>query len=100
MQRAAVAAEKLDAAMKAFGSNGQLAEFNKEFRRRRMEATARGDSFMRYKNAFAKLKLKLAAHLSGGGDIDPKNLFAEVEAAEWATTMQRCRRDASKPLAQ
>jgi hypothetical protein len=55
LARATGSVGRLDGLMAAAMSNGELQAFNREFRRRRIEAAARGQPFATYTLALAKL---------------------------------------------
>jgi hypothetical protein len=46
-------------------ANGQLQHFNREYRRRRIEAASRGQQFPTYGRALAKLRAALAGTIAG-----------------------------------
>jgi hypothetical protein len=56
VSRAQIAAKKLLAYLNVLNQTGDLAAFNKEYKRRRMAATANGHSFMTYKTAMMRFR--------------------------------------------
>ncbi|MFY9954145.1 hypothetical protein [Bradyrhizobium sp.] len=78
MMRAGVAAAKLDQYMASLRGTGVLREFNKAFKRRRMAAMLRGEGFMNYKAAEARLRRALVPLLQGGATVAPQSLFAQI----------------------
>ena len=79
VDRAQNAVAKLDACFEAMRKNGQLAEFNRQYKRRRMAAGLRGEGFMSFKIAMARLKRALIPILLGGGQpAIGATLFATV----------------------
>jgi hypothetical protein len=65
LARATGTVGRLDNLMAAAMSNGELQNFNREFRRRRMEAAARRLPFPSYNHALAKLRAALAGSIAG-----------------------------------
>ena len=57
---------------------GVLKEFNRAYKRRRMAATARGEGFMTYKTATARLRNALVPLLTGGKPVVSGSLFAAI----------------------
>lgn len=57
-------------------SNGELQNFNREYRRRRIEAAARRQPFPAYNTALAKLRAALAGTIAG--TKPPAELFRAV----------------------
>jgi hypothetical protein len=79
ISRAASAAERLDAFMASMTGTGVLREFNRTFKTRRQAAFARGEQFMRYPIALARLRLALVPLLQNGGKpVVGASLFAEI----------------------
>jgi hypothetical protein len=80
IERAQAAATKLDRYMESLRDSGVLAEFNRQYKLRRLEANANGSGFMTYKIAVARLRRALIPLLMGGGrTIGPvQSLFAAV----------------------
>jgi hypothetical protein len=78
MARAGEAAAKLDRYMDSLRGTGVLREFNRAFKRRRMEAMLRGEGFMNYKAAELRLRRALIPLLQGGGNVRTQSLFAEI----------------------
>jgi hypothetical protein len=64
---AAGAARKLDAFMGSLKGTGVLREFNRAFKVQREAAAARGEGFMNFKTAEARLRLALVLVLQNGG---------------------------------
>ena len=56
MERAGGAAQKLDEFLGGMRGTGVLMQFNKEYKRRRTEATANGSGFMIYRVALGRLR--------------------------------------------
>ena len=80
--RATDAATRLDSYLDAMRRSGTLREFNAQFKRRRMEATANGRGFMNYKVAEARLRAALIPMLVGGGrHAVGAGMFAEIFGA-------------------
>ena len=67
VERAGDAATRLDTYLEAMRRSGALKEFNRQFKRERMEATANGRGFMSYRVAEARLRRALIPMLTGGG---------------------------------
>jgi hypothetical protein len=65
LARATGSVGRLDGLMAAAMSNGELQAFNREFRRRRIEAAARRQPFPTYNLALAKLRAALASTIAG-----------------------------------
>jgi hypothetical protein len=79
IERAQAAATKLDRHMDSLRGSGVLAEFNRQYKRRRIEAAANSGGFMTYKIATSRLRLALIPLLvSGGRPAIGQSLFAEV----------------------
>jgi hypothetical protein len=78
MIRAAEAAKRLDQFMDGLRGTGRLREFNRMFKRRRMEAMLNGRGFMSYAAAEARLRKALVPLLQGGGNVHTATLFADV----------------------
>jgi hypothetical protein len=79
MARAGSAAQRLDEHMASVRGTGVLKEFDRAYKRRRMAATARGEGFMTFKTAQARLRLALIPVLIGGGTVGPtQSLFANI----------------------
>jgi hypothetical protein len=57
--------DRLNGMTAAAMSNGELQNFNREFRRRRIEAAARRLPFPTYNAALAKLRAALAGAIAG-----------------------------------
>jgi hypothetical protein len=68
--RANASVGRLDAKIAAARSSGELQIFNREFRRRRMEAEARRQPFPTYNRALAKLRGALARAVAGTATAD------------------------------
>lgn len=66
IERAESAAARLDSYLDAMRKSGALIEFNKQFKRRRMEATLSARGFMSYASALARLKAALIPLLVAG----------------------------------
>jgi hypothetical protein len=64
--RARDAVRKLDGYFAAFKAGGRLSAFNREYRARRMAASARGAGFMSYAIAERRLKRAMVPLLAGG----------------------------------
>jgi hypothetical protein len=77
--RARDAAGRIDAYLKAMTANDPLREFNRAYKQHRMAATARGEGFMSYATATARLRRALIPLLVNGRTIGPaQSLFAEI----------------------
>jgi hypothetical protein len=59
VSRATFAAKRLETCLDTMNKSGGLAEFNKEYKRRRMAATARGEGFMTFATAMMRLRRAL-----------------------------------------
>jgi hypothetical protein len=79
MMRAEEAAAKLNRYMDSLRGTGVLREFNRAFKRRRMEAMLRGEGFMNYKAAELRLRRALIPLLQAGGKpAVGQSLFAQI----------------------
>jgi hypothetical protein len=79
ISRAGDADAKLNRYMDGLRGTGVLKEFTKAYRRRRLAASARGEGFMSFGNAEARLRLALIPLLVNGRTIGPvQSLFAEI----------------------
>jgi len=79
MERAAEAAQRLDAFMDSLRGTGVLREFTKTYKRRRLAAAERGEGFMSYANAERRLRLALIPLLvNGGKPAVGQSLFATI----------------------
>jgi hypothetical protein len=78
MARAGSASQRLDEYMASVRGTGVLKEFNRAYKRRRMAATARGEGFMTFKTAEARLRNALVPLLTGDKPVATASLFAEV----------------------
>jgi hypothetical protein len=78
MIRAGQAAAKLDVYMASLRGTGVLREFNKAFKRRRIEAMLRGEGFMNYKAAEARLRKALVPLLQDNATVAPQSLFSQI----------------------
>jgi hypothetical protein len=78
MMRAGDAAARIEQFMESLKGTGRLREFNRMFKRRRMEAMLRGEGFMSFGTASLRLRRAVGAYLSGGRDIQTATLFADV----------------------
>jgi acetylornithine/succinyldiaminopimelate/putrescine aminotransferase len=87
MARAGSAAQRLDEYMSSVRGTGMLREFNRAYRRRRMAATARGEGFMTFKTAEARLRNALVPLLTGDKPVATASLFAEVFKTEHRDVM-------------
>jgi hypothetical protein len=67
IERAGNAATKLNAYFESMRRSGQLAQFNKQYKQRRTEATANGRGFMSWSTAMTRLKRALVPLLMNGG---------------------------------
>jgi hypothetical protein len=76
--RAANAAERLDAFMGSLNGTGVLREFNRAYKTRRQAAFAKGEQFMKYKVALARLRSAMIPILMNNGQPVGASLFAEV----------------------
>jgi hypothetical protein len=83
IERAGNAATKLDAYFESMRRSGQLAEFNTQYKRHRMAAMARGEGFMLYRVAEARLRAALVPYLVAGRTIAPmQSLFEKIFGAD------------------
>jgi hypothetical protein len=55
-----------------------LKEFNRTYKARRQAAFARGEQFMKYKDALARLRSAMIPILMNGGNAVSASLFAAV----------------------
>jgi hypothetical protein len=78
MARAGAAAHRLDAIVKTLRASGMMREFTRQYKLRRAAATARGEGFMSYGNAEARLRQALIPLLQSGGKPAAQSIFAEV----------------------
>jgi hypothetical protein len=79
IERASVAAGRLNVYFEQMRKSGQLQVFNQIYRRRRLEAVACGRGFMSWSCAMARLRSALIPLLIGGGQpAAGSSLFAEV----------------------
>ena len=79
ISRAGAASRKIEQYMQSLRGTGTLKEFNRAYKQRRMAAMARGEGFMAYKVAEARLRKALVPLLVGGRTIGPvQSLFAEI----------------------
>jgi hypothetical protein len=79
MARAGDAAKRLDAYIDGLRARGAMKEFTKAYRRHRLAAMERGEGFMTFKIAEARLRKALIPLLVGGRTIGPtQSLFAQV----------------------
>jgi hypothetical protein len=77
--RAAAMAKQLDAFMASMTGTGVLREFNRTYKARRQAAFARGEHFMLYKDALARLRSAMIPLLQNGGKpVLGASLFATV----------------------
>jgi hypothetical protein len=73
------AAERLDKLMSSMRGTGVLKEFNRAYKRRREAAFARGERFVKYKIALARLRSAMVPILMNGGNpVLGASLFAQV----------------------
>jgi hypothetical protein len=79
IERAGEAAAKLNRYMDGLRGTGVLKEFTKAYRRHRLAAAERGEGFMSFGNAEARLRKALIPLLVGGQNVGPvQSLFAEI----------------------
>jgi hypothetical protein len=78
ISRAGAAAQRLDEYMASVRGTGVLREFNRAYKRRRMAATARGEGFMTFKTAEARLRNALVPLLQGNGNVHTATIFADI----------------------
>jgi hypothetical protein len=79
ISRAGDAAGRIDRYMESLRGTGVLKEFNRAYKKRRMAAATRGEGFMTYNVAEARLRLALIPLLVGGRNVGPvQSLFAEI----------------------
>jgi hypothetical protein len=72
--RAQAAVKKIEGGLRWAQRQGVLSQFNDEYRRRRLAATARGERFMSYGEAQARLRKALAG-VAAGGELQIQSLF-------------------------
>jgi len=72
------AAQRLDSMLDTMRRNGQLQEFNRAYKMRRSAATARGEGFMGYGVAMARLRRALIPRLAGKPAGAMQSLFEQV----------------------
>lgn len=79
LSRAKFAASKLESYLDTMNKSGGLAEFNKEFKRRRVAAGLRGEGFMSFGTAMLRLRRSLIRMLIGKQQVRwTESLFDEV----------------------
>lgn len=79
VSRATFAAKRLETYLDSMNKSGGLAEFNKEYKRRRMAATARGEGFMSFATAMMRLRRALILMLINKQQIrQTQNFFDDV----------------------
>jgi len=80
MTRAGDALVRLDGYLEAMRRSGQLAEFNKQYKRHRMAAGLRGEGFMSFATAMARLRAALIPMLVNDGrqPMVGATMFAEI----------------------
>jgi hypothetical protein len=78
MMRAADAAKRLDSYIEGLRARGAMREFTKAYRRHRLAAMERGEGFMTFKSAEARLRRALIPRLIGGTVGTTSSLFAEM----------------------
>jgi hypothetical protein len=79
ISRAHAMAERLDAFMDALKGNGTLREFTRAYKRRRIAAAERGEGFMSYGAALARLRRAMIPILQNGGKaVIGASIFAEI----------------------
>jgi hypothetical protein len=76
VQRASAAVERIDTRLDQAQEQGLLKEFNRQYKRRRLLAQARGEGFIPYRHAKARLRKMLTTAAATGGL--PENLFDRV----------------------
>jgi hypothetical protein len=69
LARAKAAVAKIEAGMAWAQRTGVLHEFNQEYRRRRLEAQRRGERFMSYGQAMARLRCAITKVAAGGAPV-------------------------------
>jgi hypothetical protein len=79
ISRARDASRKIEQYMQSLRGTGTLKEFNRAYKQHRVAATARGQGFMSYATATARLRRVLIPLLVNGRTIGPaQSLFAEI----------------------
>jgi hypothetical protein len=78
ISRAGASAQRLDAYLLSMRGTGALKEFNRAFKRRRLEATANGRGFMTFKTAMTRLQTLLIPILQQGRNVQTTSLFASI----------------------
>jgi hypothetical protein len=76
--RASAAVTRLDAMIEAMRRDGTLQEFNARYKRGRAAALARGEGFLGFGIAMARLKRALVPHLIGQSAGPMRGIFEEV----------------------
>jgi hypothetical protein len=76
VQRASAAVARIDAGLDKAQEQGLLMEFNRQYKRRRMQAQEHGKGFLPYRHAKARLR-KLLATTAAKGE-PPEKLFERV----------------------
>jgi hypothetical protein len=79
LDRASDSAKRLDEFLASMRGTGVLMQFNREYKRRRTEATANGSGFMIYRVALGRLRLALVPLLMNNGQPSVgASLFEQV----------------------
>ena len=78
ISRATASVARLEALVDDMRQNGQIAEFNRMYKRGRAAAAARGARFMTYNAAMTRLRRALVPLLVGGDRPAPGKLLAEI----------------------
>jgi hypothetical protein len=78
MARAGEMARRLDGYIGSLRARGAMREFTKAYRRQRLAAGLRGEGFMSFKVAEARLRLALIPLLVGGNNIQVQSLFETI----------------------
>jgi hypothetical protein len=78
ISRAGAAVERLDSFIESLRVSGGMRAFTKEYKRRRLAARERGESFLTFKVAEQRLRKALVPLLTGGKPVVGAKVFAEI----------------------
>jgi hypothetical protein len=70
--------ERLRKHLDQMRQSGELHAFNREYKARRRAALERGQTFMSYKAAMARLRRAVVAHWNSGRSAETANLYIAV----------------------
>ncbi|KJC59525.1 hypothetical protein UP10_18755 [Bradyrhizobium sp. LTSPM299] len=83
ISRADVAAHRLDQFVESLRARGAMREFTKSYKAARLAARGRGEGFMSYAVAEARLRMALIPYLVSGCEVGAvPSLFAEIFRAK------------------